>query len=74
MEAIPPGEAVMPATILQSEPPPHTAPGHEECAYYVDGENIPLECPHGYKSIGAFYSEDYVRELKDMITHLEEQL
>ena len=46
--------------------PKHVVPGHETCAYYVSSTNDPdvMICPHEQAAKGAFYSEDYVRELK----------
>ena len=69
------------ATAVQGEAPKHTMEGHERCAFYpaelVEGNEAPkggflkgpLVCPHGEEATGAFYSEDYIKELKH-IAHL----
>lgn len=41
--------------------PKHTAEGHESCAYYP---GFKPTCTHDEMANGAFYSEDYVREIK----------
>jgi len=53
--------------------PIHTANGHKQCAYYIPPPELSddpiteskwLQCPHGREADGAFYSEDYIKELK----------
>ena len=53
------------ATVGQGPAPKHTRPGHEACAYYWSEAAEDKQCEHGYVIVGgAFYSEDYVRELR----------
>jgi hypothetical protein len=40
--------------------------GHELCAYYPGSGEGEMVCPHGEQALGAFYSEDLVKELKEM--------
>lgn len=78
MEGIPSRAIVTKPTMMSSPPPKHTIPGHEQCAYYLrhdDYEAQDLMCPHGLIADGAFYSEDYIRELRELshrlISHFE---
>lgn len=66
------------------EAPKHTHEDHRRCAYYAKTEQvaedvpdflfIDMECPHGASAGGAFYNEDYVRQLKQTIHILLELL
>lgn len=61
------------------EAPTHTDEDHRRCAYYLTssvidqspGGNETLICQHGVepggsRGIGAFYSEDYVRQMREL--------
>lgn len=62
MESIPSAVKIGHATLGAGEAPKHTDPEHRDCAYYPTVE--PVLCPHGAEAMGAFYSEDFVRELR----------
>lgn len=50
--------------------PRHTEEGHERCAYYQEGLGARYQgllCEHNNEATGAYYSEDYVKELKQAI-------
>jgi len=64
MEPIQSGEIFPNAVLKQGEPPPHTVEGHAGCAYYPKANP---QCEHGEVAAGGFYSEDYVRELKQTL-------
>lgn len=67
-------EKVAAPTVAQGESPKHTQEEHRYCAYYpvtAGFEASPgnflfvgMRCPHEVESTGAFYNEDYIRELK----------
>lgn len=57
------------ATLNQGPAPKHTQEEHALCAFYpivtsMHGLFVGMRCPHDVEASGAFYSEDYVRELK----------
>lgn len=61
MESIDSSERVSPVRLGTGEAPKHTQPEHRMCAYYP--EMVP-SCQHGEEAMGAFYSEDYVKDLR----------
>jgi hypothetical protein len=65
MEAINSKEVLGDVKASLGEAPKHTMEGHDRCAYYVDPsiDRRPM-CPHGMAASGAFYSEDYVNEMR----------
>lgn len=48
-----------------SIPPKHTDPEHLTCAYYWSELEEKKICPHGNEATGAFYNEDFIRELRE---------
>jgi hypothetical protein len=69
MQGIPTKSILGNVRAVQSEAPKHTEAGHTACAYYHttdEGEHLrrPMSCPHGCRSDGAFYNEDYIRDLR----------
>ena len=84
MESINSGVKFGNVQTTQGEPPKHTAPGHEHCAYYIDADTeggldtITMRCPHGQFAEGAFYSEDHVNAIRThshrLIGHLDSLL
>lgn len=64
MEPILSGEVFPHAVLKQGDPPQHIVDGHLSCAYYPKANP---QCEHGEVAAGGFYSEDYVRELKQTL-------
>lgn len=73
MDAIRSTAVVPPAKLTQAPPVMHTSADHKNCAYYGDSQK--LYCVHGDPATGAFYSEDYIRDLRilsqGLVTSLE---
>lgn len=64
VESIKSSEMFGNASIGQPVAPKHTQEGHESCAYYITEDNDGyIRCPHDEKALGAFYSEDHVKQL-----------
>ena len=61
MESIDSAELVSPVRLGVGDAPKHTQPEHRMCPYYP--EMVP-QCQHGEDAIGAFYNEDYVKDLR----------
>lgn len=77
MESIKPQEKSGHPSLSRNEAPKHTAPEHRQCAYYpvISGNiHVGMSCPHDNNATGAFYSEDYIRELKETAHDLIHQL
>ena len=61
-------------SVTRGAAPVHTTPGHEACAYYYDtswpADRPEIKCSHGVainlEDPGAFYSEDLVKQLKEL--------
>lgn len=64
MESIPSGVKFGIPSLGGGEAPKHTNPEHRDCAYYLQDDLPLLHCPHEEEAGGAFYSEDFVRELR----------
>ena len=73
VDAIRSTAVVPPAKLTQAPPVMHTSADHKNCAYYGDSQK--LYCVHGDPATGAFYSEDYIRDLRilsqGLVTSLE---
>ena len=84
VEQIPSGEAIGDASLSLGEAPKHTQDEHIKCAYYLTtmradpGGGHPAEaglrCPHGAWAEGAFYSEDWVLQVRVAMQKLTVEL
>lgn len=62
------------ASLTPLTAPTHVNPDHITCAYYVSTQEIAptisvrefMECPHGFSGGGAWYNEDYIRQLNEL--------
>lgn len=74
VEPIKSAEVLGQVRVSLGEAPKHTQDEHRGCAYYPMTTSteianelpvfVGMRCPHGVDASGAFYSEDYVRQLK----------
>jgi len=76
MHGLPSEERFGKASLSQPVAPKHTEESHEQCAYYpatevednrsVNGGFLkgPMICDHKEEAHGAFYSEDYVNQMR----------
>lgn len=75
MDSIDSDERIGPVSVSNGQPPSHSEKGHERCAYYLDGDSdSSMRCPHDETARGAFYNEDYVRELKQLVQRFVERM
>jgi len=65
MHGLPSEERFGKASLSQPVAPKHTQDGHEKCAYYLTEDNDGfMYCIEDSKAHGAFYSEDYVNQMR----------
>jgi hypothetical protein len=64
MESIKSTEVLGRVSASLGEAPVHTEEDHKRCAYYINLAEGVMQCPHGELATGAFYSEDYVNEMR----------